>query len=116
MFRTIRYGTDYRFDGFMDKRDILQRIIDNHGSCDWLGFEGNTAPACAFCPLSKLKKRKDGTYMSCWDSLMSPPPGEWIPAFGRYSKSDDLYMDKAVELLQDILIEDMLTGEPDATS
>lgn len=100
----------------MDKREILQQIIDNNGSCDWIGYsQGGTDKlhkACSICPLGKLKQRPDGSYYGCWEALVRD---EANAAF-KFLDADKLYLDKATEILQDILVEDMLTGEMDDES
>lgn len=45
--------------------DILNKIIDNEGSCTkWA-----SPSVCKQCPLSKLRKKEDGTYLSCVEAL-----------------------------------------------
>jgi hypothetical protein len=48
----------------MDKMDILKRIISEGGNCCW-----SRPSICAVCPLSKLKIKSNGSYMSCIESL-----------------------------------------------
>jgi len=86
----------------MDKRDILQGIIDNGGNCTTLYKNDKTT--CQYCPMSKLKTRSDGTYLSCWDSL------GLSEAYGGFS--DEIYLEKAIELLSDIVMDDILRGTP----
>jgi len=87
----------------MDKREILQKIIDDGGDCEALHAR-SLLYLCKSCPLSKLKQRSDGTYLSCWDAIVV---GE-----DDYRFAEELYLDKALEVLQDIMVEDMLRGEP----
>lgn len=94
----------------MDKREILQRIIDDGGDCEALHARSQLY-LCKTCPMSKLKQRPDGTYLSCYDSLItSGLDSETTINDGLLV--EDIYLAKALELLQDIMIEDMLKGEP----
>ena len=85
----------------MDKRDILQNIIDNGGTC--VALYRNDKTICQYCPMSKLATRSDGTYLSCWDAL-----GLQYTYGGH---TDEIYFKKAVELLSDILMDDILRGK-----
>lgn len=88
----------------MDKRDILQHIIDNNGVCRVL-YSGDYT-MCTSCPMSRLSQRSDGTYLSCWDSLGLCSP------FGEQKHINDTYLNKAIEILGDILMDDILRGTP----
>lgn len=49
----------------MDKIDILNKIIENEGSCTkWANPQ-----VCSACPLSKLRSKEDGTHFSCIEAL-----------------------------------------------
>lgn len=94
----------------MDKREILQKIIDDGGDCEALHARTQIY-LCKTCPMAKLKQRPDGTYLSCWDSLIiqdGTKPDD-------YRFAEEIYYAKALELLQDIIIEDMLKGDASAT-
>jgi hypothetical protein len=43
---------------------ILQKIIDADGSCAWM-----SPTSCTLCPLGHLKRRSDGTFLSCVDGV-----------------------------------------------
>jgi len=90
----------------MDKRSILQSIIDHGGQCRFMYEDGKylagVTLACHICPMNKLSQRADGTYRSCYDSLVTDPKKE----------ADPIYYYKAVELLSDILMDDILRGIP----
>jgi hypothetical protein len=96
----------------MDKREILQKIIDDGGDCEALHARTQFY-LCKTCPMSRLKQRTDGTYLSCWDSLITSS-GESHLDDQKFA--EDIYYAKALELLQDIIIEDMLTGDPSVKS
>jgi len=98
----------------MDKRSILQSIIDNEGKCQVLyRDEDGKDSMCATCPMSKLAKRSDGTYLGCWDSLIYKDYLNHLnPEDLPHGGVDKIYLDKAVELLSDILMDDILRGIP----
>ncbi len=79
-----------------DEQDILQTIVDNDGSCTkWANKS-----ICSRCPMSRLKKRKDGGYYSCFEAICTSELTE--------EEADRKYKEAAIRLLQDIGIEDML--------
>jgi hypothetical protein len=43
---------------------ILERIVDEDGSCTWA-----TPSICAQCPLGQLVRSDNGKYMSCVEAL-----------------------------------------------
>lgn len=95
----------------MDKREILQQIIDDGGDCEALHAR-SLLYLCKTCPMSKLKQRPDGTYLSCWESLIVSEGIASATTTNDGLYAEDVYLAKALELLQDIMIEDMLKGEP----
>jgi len=78
----------------MNKKDILQKIV-YEGNCNW-----SNSDTCLSCPMSKLKKRSDGTYLSCYDALGGD---KLLP-----DQLDAEYVDKASKLLADLLVEEIL--------
>ena len=90
----------------MDKNNILQRIVDEEGSCTW-AFQydpTDTNYICSRCPMSKLKKRDDGSYMGCLSALdVDPQITE--------SEQDKIYKRAAMRLLANESIEDLLKEE-----
>ena len=49
----------------MGNMDILNKIVENDGSCtQWA-----SPSVCKQCPLSKLRQKEDGTYLSCVEAL-----------------------------------------------
>jgi len=44
----------------MNKEDILKKIIQEKGNCCW-----SKPSICKECPLSRLKQKEDGNWMSC---------------------------------------------------
>ena len=82
-----------------DEKDILQAIVDNEGSCTkWANKS-----ICRQCPMSKLKKRKEGGYYSCFEAICVLELIE--------EEADRKYKDAAIRLLQDMSIDDMLIKE-----
>ena len=81
---------------------ILNKIIEEDGSCTlW------ASPAvCAQCPLSKLKQKPDGTYLSCVEALGVDNMTE--------EEADARYKEVATRILLDEAIDDIL-GESDGS-
>lgn len=79
----------------MDKKDILQKIIDENGNCCW-----SNPSICEQCPLSKLKKRPDGTYASCVEAVKIDGHTE--------EEADQRYKEIATRLLLDLNVEEFL--------
>lgn len=84
------------------ERDILQQIVDNEGSCT--GWANKSV--CDMCPMSRLKKRPDGEYYSCFEAICSPD-------MVSEEEADNRYRDLAVKMLMDAEIEAILSKEPD---
>lgn len=96
----------------MNKYEILQNIINSGGDCEAL-HALTQIHLCRVCPMSKLQQRPDGTYLSCWASLIKNTfATETTEQYRDYTRK--IYYEKAIELMQDILIEDMLKGEAGA--
>jgi hypothetical protein len=73
--------------------DILDHIAKT-GKCPY--------NMCLACPLSKLRKREDGSEMSCYATIMCGQP---------IGNTDELYKQKAKEVLANLLIELALGGK-----
>ena len=83
------------------EKEILEQIIADEGTC-MLDLE-----CCLTCPLAKLKKKSDGTYYSCWESLVPDP----IATTG--IQAAPLYKKAAEEILSQIAVEKVFLGEDD---
>lgn len=82
--------------------DILKKIVDSEGSCTlWA-----KPSICKLCPLSKLKKKSNGSYLSCVEALGVQDLTE--------EAADAKYKEAASRMLIDKAIDDLL-GEPDAS-
>lgn len=82
--------------------DILKKIVDSEGSCTlWA-----KPSVCKLCPLSKLKKKSNGSYLSCVEALGVQDLTE--------EAADAKYKEAASRILIDEAIDDLL-GEPDAS-
>jgi len=81
---------------------ILKKIIESNGSCtQW------ACPSiCAQCPMSKLKKKEDGHYLTCIEALGVQDMSE--------EQADARYKEIATRLLLDEAIEEIL-GEPNVS-
>ena len=87
----------------MTPQEILEKIIKENGSCDWIHKNKRDA-VCSICPMSKLKKRPDGQYFCCMDAL-----GITISEELR-KKADHIYKRTAEWLLFDMIAEEILSG------
>lgn len=78
---------------------ILKKIIQEEGSCTlWA-----SPTVCAQCPMSKLKQKEDGNWLSCVEALGVSNMSE--------EEADARYKEVATRLLLDEAIEEIL-GEP----
>lgn len=87
----------------MDKKAILKRIIEEQGNCDWI--EKVPVDICKLCPMAI---NKDGTFTSCLYVVFG---ARFDPRNMVGSDLHKAYRDKAIELLENLEIEDMLRGE-----
>ena len=85
----------------MDGESILKRIIEEEGSCCW-----SKPSICAKCPLSNLKKKPNGSNMSCIEALGVEDLTE--------EQADAKYKEAAIKLLLEGAIDDMLGGKDGA--
>lgn len=79
----------------MKDKEILQKIIDSEGSCDWSNPE-----ICAKCPMSRLKFKDDGNPLSCVDALNIENV--------KIEDRDKVYKAAAEKVLADLAIEDIV--------
>ena len=79
----------------MDSKEILERIIEEEGSCCWA-----RPTICAKCPLSRLVRYSDGGFMSCVEALNIDGLSE--------EEADLKYKEAAISKLADISIENMI--------
>ena len=87
----------------MDLKDILRKIIEEEGSCDW----ANKCPeVCDKCPLGELRRKPNGDFYSCIEALSIDGLNE--------REANKRYKHTAEEVLQDIEIEDILLGDENA--
>jgi hypothetical protein len=80
----------------MEPMSILAKIIENDGSCTMWANE----TICSRCPLSKLKKKPNGTYYSCVEALGIQEMSE--------EEADAKYKEVASRILLDEAIDDLL--------
>jgi len=79
---------------------ILNKIIQSEGSCtQWA-----SKAVCQQCPLSRLRKKEDGSYLSCVEALGVTEMTE--------EQADARYKEVASRILLDEAIDEIL-GEPD---
>ena len=92
----------------MHEKDILNKIIENDGECDWILQDDHylvESFICSSCPLSRLEKRPDGSYMSCYGSLIKSPADE--------DNMNEIYTKAAANKLMDLQIEEELSPPMD---
>lgn len=81
----------------MDGISILERIIQEEGSCTWA-----KPSICAICPLGRLARDEAGGFMSCVESLHIDGLSEEAADI-RYKKAAQ---EKLADLALDRLIEE----------
>ena len=86
-----------------ENMNTLIKIIENDGSCtNWA-----SPTVCKQCPLSKLRKKEDGTYLSCVEALNIKDMSE--------EEADARYKEVASRILLDEAI-DKILGEVDGSN
>lgn len=86
----------------MEPSNILKRIIQEGGSCCWAN-----PSICLKCPMSRLKQKDDGSYMSCIEALNIQELTE--------EQADAKYQEIAERILLDESIENILGEESDGS-
>jgi len=82
--------------------NILSKIIEEEGSCTkWA-----TPSVCRECPLSKLRQKSDGNFLSCIEALGVQEMSE--------EDADARYKDVAIRILLDEAVDEIL-GESDVS-
>jgi len=81
----------------MDKKMILNKIIEQKGSCIGLNTH------CHICPFNRAAKRKDGSYESCVEFLNASSASS--------HKQDEIYLKAATAKLLEIEIHEMLSDK-----
>jgi hypothetical protein len=82
----------------MNSINILEYIIDKEGNC-----EGLPLHKCNICPLAKLSKKEDGSYMSCIESTGT--------MYLNIEDSNKIYLKHAIEQLINLTIDNILSEE-----
>lgn len=85
----------------MNNRVILERIINEGGSCTW-----SSRHVCVLCPMSRLKKHESGAYMSCIEAVGAHEMSE--------EEADKRYREVAIALLMDVEVDSILEGKKDS--
>lgn len=81
----------------MDRMDILKKIISEGGNCCW-----SRPSICAACPLSQLKVKSNGSFMSCLDAVEVQNLTE--------EEADAKYLKVATDILLSETIDAIITG------
>ena len=79
----------------MNVAQILERIIQEEGSCTWANGE-----VCKSCPLGRLARDRDGGFMSCVEFLAIDGLNE--------AEADARYKKAAQEKLANLTIDELL--------
>lgn len=87
----------------MREKDILRKIIEEEGSCDWVNTH---TKACNICPLSRLKRKENGDFFSCIEALNTDNMS--------IHDANNRYKDIAMRVLEELEVEDILLGNTDA--
>ena len=87
----------------MKKIEILQKIIRENGSCDWVFTTHRHANVCHFCPLGRLRLKSNGEYYSCADAVLGEKEHNDEP-----QQIDSLYKEEAERVLAQIIINEEL--------
>lgn len=82
----------------LDRIAILERIIEEDGSCCWA-----KPSVCTVCPLSNLARNETGGFMSCVEALNIDGLSE--------KEADAKYKDAAENKLADISIESLIEAD-----
>ena len=86
----------------MKKKEVLKQIIANNGSCDWVFGAYRGCNVCQFCPMSRLRKKPNGDYYSCYEAVCGEQKIE------DDSIIDEKYRETAKRLLLDISMDEEL--------
>lgn len=82
----------------MTDTDILNKIVEEKGNCCWANPN-----ICKLCPLSRLNKKSNGSYMSCVEAL-------GVQEFTE-EEADARYLEVATRILLSEAIDDILKDE-----
>lgn len=81
--------------------DILSKIIEEEGHCGlWAKPD-----ICRRCPMSRLKQKADGSWLSCIEALGAENLSE--------EQADALYKEAAMRLALDEAVDDLLVEDED---
>ena len=91
----------------LSKKEILQKIIDEDGSCEWISEEYKDQDVCRLCPLNVLKKKDELNFFCCYEAVNGTARLSEEEEYRRYKKM-------AIQLLIDMVItEEILGQDPD---
>ena len=85
-----------------NKIQILEKIIENDGSCNWA-----KPSICKKCPLAKLSRSESGIWLSCVDAVL----GDKSTLIKEEDKIDSLYLEIAKKTLLSELIDNILKDD-----
>ncbi len=92
----------------LSKKEILQKIIDEEGSCEWIFKEYKDQDVCRNCPFNTLKKKDQYNFFCCYEAVNGTvrPINE--------EEADERYKETAIQLLVDMVVnEEILDQDPE---
>lgn len=86
----------------MKKKEILQKIIAEEGDCGWVVGPYRCLNVCQFCPLGRLRVKKNGDYYSCLDAVLGEKESNDLS----HKEINALYKQEAENVLAQIIIDE----------
>ena len=92
----------------LSKKEILKKIIEEEGSCEWMFDEYPGQDVCKNCPFNKLKKKDKFNFFCCYEAVFGTTrPVNEEEEYRRYKET-------ALQLLVDMVVaEECLGQDPD---
>ena len=88
-------------DSLLEAKEILDKIIENNGSCSWVDISSKT---CENCPIGKLLIDENGNQMSCLEAVLTDENTRFVTP----EKQNQIFKNKAMDTLATIMIEESL--------
>ena len=91
----------------LSKKEILKKIIEEEGSCEWIYEEYKGQDVCRNCPFNTLKKKDKYNFFCCYEAVNGTArPTE--------EEADERYKATAIQLLVDMVVnEEILDQDPE---
>ena len=89
----------------LSKKEILQKIIKEDGSCEWIIEEFTGQDVCRLCPFNTLKKKDEYNFFCCYEAVNGATrPLNEVEEYKRYRET-------AIQLLVDMVVQEELLGQ-----